>query len=343
MSVPAAGDGRGERSALVTGGAGFIGSHLVDRLVDEGFHVRVLDDLSRGQRANLAAVQDRIELIVGDIRDRALVASAVQGVDVVFHLAAVPSGVESVEDPAGTNSVNVDGTLAVLEGARAAGVRRVVFAASCAAYGDDPVLPKREDMQPRPASPYALQKVACEEYCRLYTDLYGLEAVALRFFNVFGPRQDPHSDYAAAVPRFALAAVRDETVHIYGDGEQTRDFVYVGDVARACLLAAECRGVGGELFNIAGGRGISVNELVRSIGDCVGRPVDVVHESERPGEVRHSEADLGRARERIGYQPEVDFMEGLRRTVQTFCTPPAVGARELEPDRETNLKMENVR
>ena len=305
--------------ALVTGGAGFIGSHLVAHLLDEGLEVRVLDDLSRGRLENLtAAGAGGCEFVEASVADDAAVHGAAKGARWIFHLAAVPSVVESVAQPVRTNAINVEGTLHVLDAARACNVERVVFAASCAAYGDDPELPKREDMRTRPTSPYALQKIASEQYCALYGELYGLEAVAVRFFNVFGPRQDPYSDYAAVVPRFALAAVRGESVRVYGDGEQTRDFVYVADVARACWLAAGASGVSGEVLNIARGEATSVNELVAAVGECVGREIEVERHPERAGEVRHSVADVARAKNKLGFEAEIGLEEGLRRTVESF-------------------------
>ena len=307
--------------ALVTGGAGFIGSHLVAHLLAEGIEVRVLDDLSRGSRENLAAAGCAdCEFVEASVCDDAAVHRAVKGVRWVYHLAAVPSVVESVAQPVRTNAINVEGTLHVLDAARACGVERVVFAASCAAYGDAPELPTREDMRPQPASPYALQKVTSESYCRIYGELYGLEAVVLRFFNVYGARQDPYSDYAAVVPRFATAAVRGEAVRIYGDGEQTRDFVHVADIARACGRAAKTTGVGGQIFNIARGAAVSINELVAAVSETVGREVEVEHLAERAGEVRHSVADTTRAVSQLGFKADIDLKEGLRRTVESFAS-----------------------
>jgi len=305
---------------LVTGGAGFIGSHLVEHLLAQGLEVRILDDFSRGTRANLAAVGaldcERIEASVCDAN---AVHRAAKGVRWIHHLAAVPSVVESVAQPARTNAINVEGTLHVLDAARASRVERVVFASSCAIYGDGPELPKTEDLPPRPASPYALQKRTCEQYCRLYGELYGLEAVPLRFFNVFGPRQDPYSDYAAVVPRFALAAVRGEAVRIYGDGQQTRDFVYVGDIARACDVAARTPGIAGRVINIARGEATSIAALAELVGRCVGSPLAIAHLPERAGEVRDSVADTSRAQDGLRFRAEIDLEEGLRRTVESFA------------------------
>jgi len=306
------------RRTLVTGGAGFIGSHLVDHLVREGAAVRVLDDFSSGREPNLEHSRDAIELLRGDVGDAALLSRGLDGVDVVFHLAAVPSVPETVADPVRTHRTNLTATLELLEASRRAGVRRVVFAASCAVYGDSEELPKRESMAPEPLSPYALHKHAGETYCRLYHELYGLETVALRLFNVFGPRQDPASDYAAVIPRFVTACLADEPARIFGDGGQTRDFTYVADAVRAHLLAADAPRAAGARLNVAGGRAISLNELLSEIADLTGSTAPPVHESARPADVRHSGADLARARELLGYAPSVPLRDGLRRTIEYF-------------------------
>jgi UDP-glucose 4-epimerase len=311
-------DGRGRR-ALVTGGAGFIGGHLVAGLLAEGWQVRVLDDFSSGRESNLADVASEIELVRGDVRDEAALARCVTGVEVVFHQAAIASVPVSVAEPLRTHAVNVDGTLFVLEAARRAGVRRVVFAASAAYYGDGPELPKREDLEPRPLSPYALHKHAGELYCRLYTQLYRLEAVALRYFNIFGPRQDPRSEYAAVIPRFIEAALAGTGATIFGDGEQTRDFAYVGDAVRANLLAADAERAPGAVINVATGRETSLNTLWRIIRELTGVRADARHAEPRVGDVRESVADVSRARELLGFAPAVDLREGLRRTVESFA------------------------
>ena len=316
------------RRALVTGGAGFIGGHLVEGLVEAGWEVRVLDDLSTGRESNLAAVRDRIDFILGDVRDPDTVAKVVEGVEVVFHEAAAPSVVRSVSDPLGTHAVNADGTLRVLESARQAGVRRLVYAASSSAYGDVHQLPKREDMPTHPLSPYALQKYTGEEYCRLYHDLYGLETVALRYFNVFGPRQNPEGHYAAAVPRFIRCALEERAPTIHGDGEQTRDFTYVSNVVQANLLAADAPRAAGAVINVAGGRQTNVNVLWEAIRSAVGAAVEAEHHEARPGEVRDSVADLTRARDLLGYEPEVELREGLERTVAALRLEPSGGDPE---------------
>jgi UDP-glucose 4-epimerase len=315
------------RQALVTGGAGFIGSHLTDALLADGWRVRVLDDLSSGREENLAGARDRIELVRGDLRDPAIRERCLAGVDVVFHQGAVPSVPRSVAEPLRTHDVNANGTLGMLESARHAGVRRVVYAASSSAYGDTVELPKVESMPANPRSPYALQKWTGEAYCRLYSDLYGLETVALRYFNVFGPRQDPKSEYAAVVPRFAVACLRGEPAVIYGDGKQTRDFTYVGDAVRANLLAAESPKASGSVVNVAGGKRVSLLELLGAIGEVCGTKIPPRHEPGRAGDVRDSLADLGRARDLLGYEPQVSLRDGLARTVESLRAPFGRNAR----------------
>jgi nucleoside-diphosphate-sugar epimerase len=302
----------------VTGGAGFIGSHLVDRLLRDGREVRVLDDFSSGREANLEPARSKIELIRGSICDEDVVARVVEGCDVVFHQAAVPSVPRSVAEPVRTNGTNIDGTLLVLEAARRGGVRRVVFAASSSAYGDTETLPKVESMPATPLSPYALQKYVGEAYCRLYYELYGLETVALRYFNVFGPRQNPESEYAAVIPRFVRACLRGESPRIYGDGEQTRDFTFVSDAVEANVLASNAPRAAGAVINVAGGRRTSLNQLFAAIRDQTGARVEAVHEKARVGDVRHSLASLDRARELLGYAPAVELKLGLAKTIESF-------------------------
>jgi UDP-glucose 4-epimerase len=304
------------RSALVTGGAGFIGSHLVDGLLAAGWTVRVLDDFSSGNEGNLAAVRGRVELARGDLADPEWAAEAVRGIEVVFHQGAVPSVPRSVAEPLRTHRVNVDGTLLLLEAARKAEVRRVVYAASSSAYGDTEVLPKVETMPANPRSPYALQKYSSEVYCRLYHELYGLETVALRYFNVFGPRQDPGSQYAAVVPRFITACLLGRPPTVHGDGEQTRDFTFVTDVVRANLAAAESPKAAGAVVNVAGGRQISLNALLATIQRLVGSHVQPHHDAARVGDVRHSLADVRRAQDLLGWRPEVPLENGLQQTIE---------------------------
>jgi UDP-glucose 4-epimerase len=303
--------------ALVTGGAGFIGGHLVDRLVETGFEVAVLDDFSSGRKENLAGPARAARVFEADVSDAEALAAAVDGADLVFHLAARPSVVESVADPLGSHRVNLTGTVAVLEAARRAGVARVVFASSCAVYGDAAPVPAGEDAPLHPASPYALQKAAGEAYCRLYRELHGLESVALRFFNVYGPRQDPRSEYAAVVPRFVAAALAGEPARIFGDGEQTRDFVYVGDVVEALLAAAHVPAAAGAVLNVGSGRRTSVNELCAAVAAAAGTAPAARCEPPRGGELRHSGARVEAAAERLGWRAAVTLERGLRLTVET--------------------------
>ena len=306
------------RAALVTGGAGFIGGHLAEALVGQGWQVRVLDDLSSGREENLAAIQADVELVHGSICDPDTLADAVKGIEVVFHQAAVPSVPRSVAEPVRTNAVNLAGTLNVLEAARQGDVRRVVYAASSSAYGDTVELPKVETMPANPLSPYALQKYAGEVYCRLYHGLYGLETVALRYFNVYGPRQDPKSTYAAVIPRFVTACLRNEPPTVHGDGGQTRDFTMVDDAVQANLRAADAPTAAGHVCNVAAGRRTSLNELLDHIRELTGSGVEADYGPAREGDVRDSLASLERTRALLGYEPEVELREGLRRTVEHF-------------------------
>ena len=303
---------------LVTGGAGFIGSHIAERLLELGHRVRIIDDFSTGRRENIAAFADNLDVIEADIRDRSAVEAAVRGVEVVFHEAALASVPRSVDDPVSSNEVNVGGTLNVLMAARAAGVRRVVFASSSSVYGDTPELPKREDMKPSPASPYAVGKLAAENYCGVFSSLFDLECVSLRYFNVFGPRQDPSSQYAAVVPLFLSALLEGRPPLIYGDGEQSRDFTYVSNVVDANILAMDRNGVAGEVLNVACGSTSTVNELLAELRDITGSALEAEHAAPRPGDVRHSYADVSRAVGALGFSPRVGFREGLERTVEWF-------------------------
>lgn len=304
---------------LVTGGAGFIGSNVVRRLVEDGASVRVLDNLATGRRENLRDLAGRFELMEGDIRDAGAVARAVEGVRHVLHLAALPSVVRSIEDPLTSNQVNACGTLRLLLACRDAGVERFVFSSSSSVYGDTPTLPKREDMTPMPLSPYAVQKLTGEHYCRIFFSLYGLKTFCLRYFNVFGPRQNPKSQYAAVIPLFIEAAREGRAPTIYGDGGQTRDFTYVDDVVAAnrlcCRAPAEAAG---GVYNVACGTRTSVLELARVIMGIMGRKLDPRHEAARPGDVRDSQGDSTRARTLLGWEPQTDLETGLRRTVEFF-------------------------
>jgi nucleoside-diphosphate-sugar epimerase len=303
---------------LVTGGAGFIGSHIVRRLVGEGELVRVVDNLSTGQSIRLKTVRDSIEFVEGDLADERVSDEVVRDVDYVLHQAAVPSVQRSVYDPIGTNRANVTATLNLLESCRKAGVRRLVYAASSSAYGDTEILPKTEAMSSNPLSPYALQKLVGERYCKLYYDLYGLETVSLRYFNVFGPDQDPHSEYSAVIPKFITKLLAKHPLTIYGDGEQSRDFTYIENVVEANMLAVRAMEAAGSLCNIGCGERITLNQLVGLLDEIVGIKANVNHIATKAGDVRHSLADITRARCLLGYEPKVMVKEGLRRTVQAF-------------------------
>ncbi|RIK46763.1 MAG: LPS biosynthesis protein WbpP [Chloroflexi bacterium] len=303
---------------LVTGGAGFIGSNLVDALVADGHSVRVLDNLTTGRRANLAHLQGRIDFVEGDIRAYDQVLAAMQGIDYVLHQAALPSVPRSVQDPITSNAVNVDGTLHVLAAAQTAGVRRVVMASSSSVYGSNPALPKQETMCPQPKSPYAVSKLAGEQYGQVFWQVYGLETVALRYFNIFGPRQDPRSAYAAVIPRFIRAMLAGEPVMIHGDGQQSRDFTYIDNAVQANLLACTAPEAAGSVLNIACGSRYTLLELVEQLAAILGRSPQVVHTPSRAGDVPHSQADIERARTLLGYAPQVDFVEGLRRTAAWY-------------------------
>jgi len=306
-------------SYLVTGAAGFIGSHIAETLVKQGERVKVLDNFVTGKRENLAPFLDRIELIEGDLRNPADVSKAVEGVEIVFHEGALPSVPKSVEDPVGSNENNITGTLNLLMAARDAGVRRVVYAASSSAYGDSPTLPKEETMTPAPLSPYATQKYVGELYCRNFYDLFGLETVALRYFNVFGPRQDPMSQYAAVIPKFITALAEGKPPTIYGDGEQSRDFTYIENVVRANLLAARAEGAAGEMMNFACGERYTLNEILEKLQEIMKTDIKPIFADPRPGDVKHSLADTRKSRELLGYTPHVSLEEGLKRTVAFFC------------------------
>jgi len=305
---------------LVTGGAGFIGSHIVERLVGMGERVRVLDNFSSGGLENLRALMDKIELVFGDLLDQAVIQKAMEGVYVVFHEAALRSVPFSVENPALVNRVNVEGTVNVLIAARDAGVRRVVYASSSSAYGNTKVLPKSEQQLPSPVSPYAVSKLTGEYYSKVFTELYGLETVSLRYFNVFGPRQDPTSQYASVIPRFIRWANRGDPLEVHGDGLQSRDFTYIDNVVSANLLAAHSwEGIGG-VFNVGQGKAYTLLDLVELLQEILGRELHLLHTAERPGDVRHTLADISQTKLCLGYQPQVSFEEGLARTAKYFSS-----------------------
>jgi UDP-glucose 4-epimerase len=300
---------------LVTGGAGFIGSHIVAELVRRGEQVRVFDNFSTGKETNLTAMRQSINLVRGDLRDMETVRHTVSGVDYVLHQGALSSVARSVDDPLTSDACNVMGTLNLLIAARDAGVRRVVYASSSSVYGDSPTLPKHEDMRLSPKSPYAVSKLAGEHYCQAFTEVYGLETVSLRYFNVFGPRQDPTSQYSAVIPLFITALLRGEPPTVHGDGQQSRDFTYVANNVQANLLAATASGVAGQVFNVACGKRYTLLELLDILKDILGTDITPVHSAPRPGDVRHSLADISRAQRALGYRVGVPFEEGLRHTV----------------------------
>lgn len=305
-------------TALVTGGAGFIGSHVVEALVAEGHRVRVLDDLSSGSARNLEACSAHCELIVGDIRDRDLVRSACSGVDAVFHLAAFISVPGSVDDPRTADEVNIGGTLNVLLGARDSGVRRVVFSSSAAVYGEPAHVPTAESEMPQPQSPYGVEKLYGEHMARVCTAQYGLETVCLRYFNVYGPRQNPDSEYAAVIPKFAQALIQGQPPTIFGDGSQTRDFLYAGDVARANLLAARSSSAVGRVINVASGQSVSIAHLFEVMCAACGSPIQPRFGPPRRGDVHRSEADVTLARDVLGFEAAMPLEEGLRRTIEAM-------------------------
>lgn len=303
---------------LVTGGAGFIGSHLVEELIRAGEEVRVLDNFLTGRRENLESLAGRFELIEGDVREPETCRRAVRGADYVLHQAALPSVPRSLREPALSNAINVDGTLNMLTASREAGVKRFVFASSSSVYGDDERLPKREGAEGTPLSPYAVTKAAGEKYCQVFNRTLGLPCVCLRYFNIFGPRQDPSSQYAAVVPLFILAFREGRPPTIFGDGTQSRDFTYVSNVVRANLLACRAEEAPGRVMNIACGGRATVSELVSQIRDILGSRAEPVFGPPRPGDVLHSWADLAQAERVLGYRPEVGLREGLERTVRWY-------------------------
>ena len=300
---------------VVTGGAGFIGSHMVERLLSQGQSVRIADDFSSGLKANVPA---GVEVVEGDVADAAVAARAVHGATHVIHLAAIPSVPRSVKDPVRSNRANVDGTLNVLVAARDAGVKRVVFAGSSSVYGDAAVLPKREDMKPSPLSPYALQKLIGEQYCQIFTRLYGIETVTTRFFNVFGPRQQPGSPYSGVISLFIEALAKGQAPTVHGDGKQTRDFTFVGDVVTGVLASCEAAKASGEVINVAAGGRISLLDLIKTLQTILGTNLKPVFGPTREGDVRDSQADIQKARKLLDFSPVVAFEDGLRQTVEWF-------------------------
>ena len=316
------------KSALVTGGAGFIGSHLVEMLVSAGCKVAVLDNLSSGHYLNLKHLEGQISFYEEDIRNQEALNAAAAGCEVIFHLAAVVSVPQTVENPIDSASVNDMGTLFIFEAARQQKVRRVVFASSCAVYGDDLRLPKREDMAPKPQSPYAVQKLASEYYARVFHELYGLETTALRYFNVYGPRQDPSSPYSGVISIFMTKAMQHAPAVIYGDGNQSRDFIYVQDVVRANLLAATAKEVSGLVMNIGSGRSVDINHLWEAICALSGQKLQAKYAPKRPGDIVESLAAIDSAKSRLGFEPETSFEEGLKLTFEWYRKNQMSEARE---------------
>ncbi|HET6146780.1 MAG TPA: SDR family oxidoreductase [Polyangia bacterium] len=305
---------------LVTGGAGFIGSSIARALVKRGDQVRIIDNFSSGRRENFADFAREVELIEADILDPTALRRALQGVEVVYHEAAIPSVPKSMAEPIENHEANASGTLRVLHAAREAGVRRLVYAASSAAYGDAPELPKLETQPPAPISPYGASKLAGEYYLQVYAQAFGLETVSLRYFNVFGPRQDPRSEYAAVIPKFITAALAGQTPRIFGDGTQSRDFCHIDNIIEANFKAASAPAVqvSGQVFNIACGVATDLNQVVAVIGDILGKKIEPRHEAERAGDIKHSYADISKARQRLGYTASVSFADGLRRTLDWY-------------------------
>ena len=303
---------------VVTGGGGFIGSHIVENLVRQRNTVKVIDDFSTGKRANVEAFKNDVEIIEADLAETKNLTQFLKGTDYVIHQAAIPSVPKSILDPLKSHNANVNGTLNLLLACRDAGVKRVVYASSSSLYGDSPTLPKHESMMPNPLSPYGAQKLFAEMYCQVFTKAYALETVSLRYFNVFGPRQDSTSQYSGVLALFIPAVLQGRRPTIYGDGLQSRDFTYVQNVVEANLLACKVPGVGGQVFNVACGDRITVNSMLHQINKIVGVDISPVYAEPRSGDIKHSQADITRAREHLGYEPKVSFEEGLRATVEWY-------------------------
>ena len=302
----------------MTGGAGFIGSNICKKLVSQGCFVRVIDNLLTGKKSNLADIIARIEFIEADMGNEGIARTAMKDIDVVLHQGALPSVPRSIDDPAATHKHCVDATFTLLLAARDAGIKRFVYASSSSAYGDTPTLPKVETMRPQPLSPYAVGKLVGEYYCSVFSNVFGLETISLRYFNVFGPHQDPASQYAAAIPAFVTAILKDEPPTVFGDGEQSRDFTYVDNVVEANLLAARAKHTAGEVVNIACGQAVTVNAVIDMINEVVGKNVKPIYDAPRPGDVKHSLADITLAKKLIGFKPTVSFKQGLQKAIDWY-------------------------
>jgi len=304
---------------LITGGAGFIGSNISHELVKRGEDVRIIDNFSTGNKVNVSDIADKIEIVDGDIRDYWTVLEAMAGIDYVLHQAALPSVPRSISNPLTTNTVNIDGTLNLLEASKIAGVKRFVMASSSSVYGDTPKLPKCEDMTTDPLSPYAVTKLANEKYCKVFYELYGLETVCLRYFNIFGPRQDPQSEYAAVIPKFITALLNGRQPVVYGDGEQSRDFTFISNAVDANLLATTAAMAPGKYYNIACGAQYTLNDLLNMLREIIGSDVEAKYTPPHPGDIKHSFADIELARKELNFDPKVDFKAGLKKTVEWFA------------------------
>jgi len=303
---------------LITGGAGFIGSHIADRLISQKHQVSIIDDFSSGRKENILHLTGAVNLYEGDIRDTRLVNEAVRDVDYIFHQAALSSVPKSIDDPVLTNDINVNGTLNILEAARKFKVKKVIFASSAAVYGDDPELPKNEKMNPMPLSPYAATKLMGEKYCSIYSNLYGLGTVVLRYFNVFGPRQNPNSDYAAVIPKFITMILEDEIPTIYGDGFQSRDFIFIDDVVDSNIKAAVSDSLSGVVMNCAGGNQITINDLAHLINKILDKNLKPTYKDARPGDIKHSYADNSTLKEKLTINSLISIEEGLKKTIESF-------------------------
>jgi nucleoside-diphosphate-sugar epimerase len=303
---------------LVTGGAGFIGSNICKKLVSEGCFVRVVDNLLTGKKSNLADIIDKIEFIEADMGNEEIAGMSMKDIDVVLHQGALPSVPRSVDDPAATHQHCINATFTLLLAARDAGIKRFVYAASSSAYGDTPTLPKLETMIPNPLSPYAVGKLVGEYYCSVFAQVFGLETISLRYFNVFGPYQDPKSQYAAAIPAFVTSILKDQSPTIYGDGEQSRDFTYIDNIVEANMLAARTKRTNGQVINIACGQAVTINEIIDIINDSLGKDIKPIYTDPRPGDVKHSLADITMAQKLIGYKPSVLFKSGLQKAIEWY-------------------------